>query len=261
MQYDSKSRSILKAFSWRTWATLTTATLVFIFTDKIALALTVGLLEVFAKMGLYFIHERLWQGIRFGKKEIPSFVLWFTGLPASGKKELANRVFQQLKKDGLRVERIDSRDVRPLFPETGFSSAEVNRHVKRCGHLAAMLEKNGVIVVASFVAPYRESRLFARHVAGNFVEVYLKTTVEACERRDTLGRYDKARQGVYTQFPGIDVPYEESDRPEITIEVDRTPQDDAAQQILDYLKKNVLNGKQVKVPKAAAVEVTGNSVS
>jgi len=92
MQYETKNRSILKAISWRTWATMTTAVIVFIFTGQFALALTIGLLEVIAKMVLYFFHERLWQKISYGKKEIPSFVLWFTGLPASGKKALATTV-------------------------------------------------------------------------------------------------------------------------------------------------------------------------
>src|SRR5210317_2249423 len=104
MQYETKKRSILKAISWRTWATVTTAVLVFIFTGKFALAITVGLLEVFAKMALYFFHERMWHKIRYGKKEVPAFVLWFTGLPASGKKELANRIYQQLKSEDLKVE-------------------------------------------------------------------------------------------------------------------------------------------------------------
>ena len=131
-----------------------TAIIVYAFTGEFALAITVGFLEVFAKMGLYFFHERLWQKIRFGKKEIPSFVLWFTGLPASGKKAVADCVYQELRKEQLKVERLDSHDVRPLFPETGFTPGEVNRHVKRAGHLCAMLEKNGVIVVASFVSPY-----------------------------------------------------------------------------------------------------------
>ena len=124
-----------------------------------------------------------------------------------------------------------------------------------------MLEKNGVIVVASFVSPYRESRDFVRSMAGNFVEVYLKTTPEACEKRDTKGRYERARQGIYTMFPGIEVPYEESARPEITVEVDSLSQEEAVRQIVDYLKKNVLCGKQVKVPKPATVAVSGGSVS
>ena len=241
MQYETKKRSILKAISWRTWATITTAVLVFVFTGKFALAITIGLLEVFAKMGLYFFHERLWQKIGYGKKEIPSFVLWFTGLPASGKKELADRIYQQLRTDKLKVERLDSHDVRPLFPETGFSPEEVNRHVKRAGHLCGMLEKNGVIVVASFVSPYAKSRRFARSVATNFVEVYMRSTVEACEQRDDKGHYAKARAGEYQNFPGVDVDYDVPETPEITIDVDGISKDDAVSQVVGYLRKNVLN--------------------
>ncbi len=242
MQYETKKRSILKAISWRTWATITTAVLVFIFTGRFALAVTIGLLEVIAKMVLYFFHERLWQRIGYGKKEIPAFVLWFTGLPASGKKELANRVYQQLKDEKLKVERLDSHDVRPLFPETGFTPDEVNRHVKRAGHLCAMLEKNGVIVVASFVSPYAKSRQFARGVANNFVEVYMKTTVEACEQRDEKGHYAKARNGEYQNFPGVDVGYDVPENPEIIIEIDHISVDDSVKQITDYLRVNFLNG-------------------
>lgn len=240
MQYETKKRSILKAISWRTWATVTTAVLVFIFTGKFAMAITIGFLEVFAKMGLYFIHERMWQKIGFGKKEVPSFVLWFTGLPASGKKALADAVYEQLKKEKLKVERLDSHDVRPLFPETGFAPEDVNRHVKRAGHLCSMLEKNGVIVVASFVSPYRDSREFARGVASNFVEVYMDTTVEACEQRDDKGHYAKARSGEYRFFPGVDVGYEQPHTPEISITVDKQSVEQSAKQIMTYLKKNIL---------------------
>lgn len=241
MQYETKKRSVLKALSWRTWATITTAVIVFIFTGEFALAVTVGFLEVFAKMGLYFFHERLWHKIRYGKKEVPSFVLWFTGLPASGKKAVADKVYQVLLKNNLKVERLDSLDVRPLFPETGFTPPEVNRHVKRAGHLCSMLEKNGVIVVASFVSPYAESRRFARSVAKNFVEVYMQSTVEACERRDEKGHYALARKGEYKYFPGVDVDYDVPEHPEITVEVDEKTTDEAARQIVEYLKKNILN--------------------
>lgn len=241
MQYETKKRSVLKALSWRTWATVTTAVLVFIFTGQFALAVTIGLLEVFAKMALYFFHERLWHRISYGKKEVPAFVLWFTGLPASGKKELADRVYRQLKDDKFKVERLDSHDVRPLFPETGFSPDEVNRHVKRAGHLCAMLEKNGVIVVASFVSPYMKSRQFARGVAQNFVEVYMKTSVEACEQRDKKGHYAKAHSGEYQNFPGVDVSYDVPEKSEITIEVDCTSVDDAVKQIVAYLRAEFLN--------------------
>ena len=240
MQYETRKRSILKAVSWRTWATITTAVIVFIFTGRFALAITIGFFEVFAKMGLYFIHERLWHRVRYGKQEIPAFVLWFTGLPSSGKKELADRVFRQLKALNLKVDRIDSLDVRPLFPETGFTPEEVNRHIKRAGHLCAMLEKNGVIVVASFVSPYAQSRQFTRSVAKNFVEVYMKTSVEACEKRDKKGHYAKARSGEYKYFPGIDAPYDVPQHPEIVIDVDAVSMEVATQQVVRYLKKKYL---------------------
>ncbi|PLY00751.1 MAG: adenylyl-sulfate kinase [Desulfuromonas sp.] len=243
MQYETHRRSILKAISWRTWATITTAIIVFIFTGEFALALTVGLLEVVAKMGLYFMHERLWQRIRYGKREIPSFVLWFTGLPASGKKELAEKVFNQLKEKELKVERIDGRDVRPLFPETGFSPEEVNRHIRRAGHLCAMLEKNGVIVVASFVSPFRESREFARGLAKQFVEVHVDTSLSECEKRDDKGHYAKARVGEYHDFPGIHLDYEPSPFPEITVTLDRQSSDDAVSEIVTYLRKQIFKGK------------------
>ncbi len=241
MQYETKKRSMLKAISWRTWATITTAVIVFIFTGEFALAVTVGLLEVFAKMGLYFFHERCWHRISYGKKQIPAFVLWFTGLPASGKKALADCVYQRLVDEKLKVERLDGLDVRPLFPETGFSPTEVNRHVKRAGHLCAMLEKNGVIVVASFVSPYRESRVFARGLATNFVEVYMKSTVAACEQRDDRGHYLKARNGEYQHFPGVDAVYDEPVNPEITIEVDAVSVEAAADQIVNYLRTHFLH--------------------
>lgn len=240
MHYETKSRSILKAISWRTWATVTTALLVFAFTGRFTLAVTIGLLEVLAKMGLYFLHERMWHRIGFGKKEIPSFVVWFTGLPASGKKALADRVHARLTDDKLKVERLDSQDVRPLFPATGFSPEDVDLHVRRAGHLCSMLEKNGVSVVASFVSPYREGRQFARSLATNFVEVHMKSTPEACERRDTKGQYEKARRGEYRHFPGVDLEYEAPINPEITIDADNASVEDAAEEIVKYLRRQVM---------------------
>ena len=244
MQYETKTRSILKAISWRILATLTTMGLVFVFTGRFMVAISIGVFEVVGKMIFYFGHERLWERIRYGREEIQPFVLWFTGLPASRKKEVAERVFSYLGKAHLKVERLDSRDVRPLFPETGFSPKEVNRHVKRAGHLCSMLEKNGIIVVASFVSPYKSSREFVRSVSQNFIEVYMKSTPNACEKRDTKGRYQKAKQGKYRYFPGIDVTYEDSPGPEIVIDVDNTSPDQAARQIVDYLKKHVIGAKQ-----------------
>ena len=240
MQYETKQRSILKAISWRTWATITTAVIVFVFTGEVALAITVGFLEVFAKMALYFVHERFWQKIHFGKREVPAFVVWFTGLPASGKATLADAVYEQLKKDRLKVERLDSHDIRPLFPKTGFTPEDVDRHIRRAGHLASVLEKNGIIVIASFVSPYREGREFARSLAKNFVEVYMKSTPEACEQRDEHGHYREAREGKLQYFPGVNSPYEEPRAAEVVIEVDAMSNEEAKDAVIKYIRRNIL---------------------
>ena len=244
MQYETHRRSLLKAVSWRTWATITTAVIVFVFTGEFALALTVGFFEVFAKMGLYVVHERLWQKIRYGKQEIPPFVVWFTGLPSSGKKAIAEKVYQKLKAMDLKVDRIDGRDVRPLFPETGFSPPEVNRHIRRAGYLCARLEKNGVIVVASFVSPFRESRQFAREQSQRFVEVYLKATLDYCEERDENGHYAKARAGAYAYFPGVHIDYEAPQNAEVVIDAEKTSVDEAVAQIVSYLRRNVIRSQR-----------------
>ncbi len=241
MQYSTRKRTLLKTISWRTVATLTTTVLVYIFTGAFALAVTIGGLEVIAKMIFYFVHERVWDKIRYGRKEIPSFVVWITGLPSSGKREIADCLYERLRERKLKVGRIDSRGVRPLFPETGFAPDDVDQHVRRAGHLCSMLEKNGVIVVASFVSPYESSRLFARAQANHFVEVYLRTSPDACEKRDTRGRYRKAKRGEYRYFPGVDVTYEEPLQPEIVIDVDRVTVDEATAQIESYLQKNLIN--------------------
>ena len=244
MQYETKSRSIAKAFSWRTLATLTTTGIVFAFTGRLAMAMSVGFIEVFAKMGLYFFHERAWQKIGYGKKEIPAFVVWFTGLPASGKTTLADEVFRDLKQRKLKVERLDSKDVRPLFPEISFSEKDVNRHIKRVGHLAAMLEKNGVIVIASFVSPYAKSRSFVKKTCRQYIEVYLKATPEACAMRDPRGNYAKAKKGELQNFPGINASYDEPSEPHITIELDKLEPEEAKNKVVNYLNKRFLNGSR-----------------
>ena len=128
---------------------------VFCFTGEVALAITVGFFEVFAKMALYFFHERIWQKVSYGKVEIPSFVLWFTGLPASGKKAVANRVYERLAEEKLKVERLDALDVRPLFPETGFSKEEVDSHIRRVGQRRTALM---IVARATSVLPAKSSR-------------------------------------------------------------------------------------------------------
>ena len=162
MQIERKRRSMTKAISWRTLATLTTMLIVFIFTRKFELTLLVGGLDVILKMILYYYHERIWNKILWGKSKVKPFVLWFTGLSGAGKSTLADAFAKEFSKYNITFELLDGDIIRDVFPKTGFSKDERNMHIRRVGFLAGMLEKNGVPVICSFISPYRESRQFVR---------------------------------------------------------------------------------------------------
>ncbi len=234
---ESHRRSILKAFSWRLWATLTTIALVFLFTGRLKIAAAIGGLEVVLKLLLYFLHERAWNKIHYGKREITPFVLWFTGLPSSGKSTIADGVGKRLASLGLKVERLDGDKVREIFPKTGFSRDDRNLHIRRIGYLCSILEKNGICSIASFVSPYKESRNFVRDLTKNFIEIYVATPVEECERRDVKGLYKKARSGEIRQFTGIDDPYEAPENPELIIHTQNEPVHASADRVMAYLKQ------------------------
>jgi adenylylsulfate kinase len=159
-------------------------------------------------------------------------VLWFTGLSGSGKSTIATRVDQELVQRGLDVEYIDGDALREVFPNTGFTRAEREDHVRRTGYMASRLAAHGVTVVASFVSPYRESRDFIRTLCSNFVEIYVSTPLEECERRDVKGLYARARRGEIKNFTGIDDPYERPEHPELTLETHALSVDECVAKVL-----------------------------
>ncbi|GBD92307.1 putative bifunctional SAT/APS kinase [bacterium BMS3Abin04] len=237
MYKETKTRSVVKSISWRILATLTTITLVYIFIGDVAIALSVGGIEVFLKMLVYFFHERAWNKIKFGRHEIQPFVVWLTGLARSGKSAIGNELSERLLEKGLKVEHLDGHSVRNLFPQTGFSRDEVNRHIKRVGYLASKLESQGVFVVASFLSPYEESRKFVRDHCRNFVEVHISTPADVCEAKDNKGIYKKAKSGEIKNFPGVNIEYEKPKNPDLEIDTTNITNKDAAAKIFNYLNK------------------------
>ncbi len=237
MYTESNVRSVVKTLSWRVIATGTTATIVWLFTGELALAVAVGGVEAVSKMLLYYIHERGWDRVRLGRKEVEPAVIWFTGLSGSGKSAVAGWVVEALERQGLKVERLDGDTIRDIFPNTGFTRPERDQHIKRVGYLASRLEKNGVFVVASLVSPYQDSRDFVRGLTNRFIEIYVSTPLEECERRDVKGLYAKARKGEITNFTGIDDPYEVPNNPELVLDtVDRSVED-AGREVLKLVKE------------------------
>ena len=236
MYRETTIRSAAKAISWRLTGTIATAALVFFFTRRLQLALEVGALEFVLKIALFFVHERFWDRIRLGRRTIQPAVLWFTGLSGSGKSTIAASVCTALRQRGLRVEYLDGDSIRLIFPATGFTRPERDSHIKRVGFLASRLEQHGVFVVASLVSPYEESRQFVRELCTEFVEIYVSTPLEECERRDVKGLYAKARNGEIRNFTGIDDPYEPPANPEVTIDTQAVSVAEATSRVMDRLR-------------------------
>jgi adenylylsulfate kinase len=180
--------------------------------------------------------------LTWGRKPAEPFVVWFTGLSGSGKSTLAQGVYDALLSRGLRVEYLDGDAIRRLFPQTGFTRPEREMHVQRIGHLAGILEKNGVFVVASLISPYAASRRSARGLCRNFIEVHVSTPLEVCEKRDAKGLYARARRGEIANFTGVQDPYEAPERSELVVDAGALSKEAALARVLDYLQARAADG-------------------
>ena len=165
----------------------------------------------------------------------PAPVLWFTGLSGSGKSTIATRVHEELVRRGTEVEYIDGDALREVFPTTGFTRAEREEHLRRTGYMASRLAAHGVTVVASFVSPYRDSRDFIRRLCPGFVEIFVSTPLEECERRDVKGLYARARRGEIRNFTGIDDPFETPERPELVLDTRTLTVEQSVSAVLERL--------------------------
>jgi adenylylsulfate kinase len=235
---ETNTRSIVKGISWRVVATTTTIAIVYFFFDRLDLAIAAGMIETVLKVGLYWLHERAWFKVRWGKKKIEPFNLWFTGLPLSGKSTIADNVYTELEKLHIPIERLDSKDIRDLIPDIGYSREDRNRHMHRIGFLIQKLQKNSVSTVASFVSPYRESRKAIREMVKNNIVVYIKADINSCKERDYKGVYEKAQRGELQNFSGVNDVYEEPQHAEIVIDTDAVTIQEATQIIVTYVKKH-----------------------
>ena len=168
--------------------------------------------------------------------EHKGFTLWFTGLPCSGKTVLADVVADELKKKGMKVERLDGDIVRKsLTRDLGFTEEDRNMNIERVTFVAKLLSRNGVAVLASFVSPYNKIRTYSRKEIEDYILVYIKCSLEECEKRDVKGMYAKARAGEIKDFTGIDHPFEDPDNPDIIVETDKQSVEESKELILNAL--------------------------
>ena len=168
------------------------------------------------------------------------FTLWMTGLSGSGKSTITEVLIDEFEDRDIPLEVLDGDVVREnLSKGLGFSKEDRDINISRIAFVADLLSRNGVPVITAAISPYRETRDHARQIhegTSTFVEVFVATSLEDCEARDTKGLYAKARSGEIKEFTGISDPYEEPLDPELRIETAGKTPEESAQDVLDYLE-------------------------
>ncbi len=166
-------------------------------------------------------------------------VLWFTGLSGAGKSTIADRLEQQLFADGKRTYLLDGDNVRHgLNKDLGFTDQDRVENIRRVAEVARLMADAGLIVLVSFISPFRSERQMARALMeeGEFFEIFVDTPLDVCEARDPKGLYKKARKGELKNFTGIDSDYERPKKAELTLDASAKSAQELAHQVVDYLQ-------------------------
>jgi adenylylsulfate kinase len=174
-------------------------------------------------------------------------VIWYTGLPSSGKSTIAHAVEDELFRRGHLSYVLDGDNIRHgLNKNLGFSPEDREENIRRIGEVAKLFAQTGLITMTAFISPYRKDRDRARSLLkeGEFIEVFVKVSVEEAENRDPKGLYKKARAGEIKEFTGISAPYEEPLQPEIVIDTDELDLEESKNMVIRYLEeKNIIKKK------------------
>ncbi|PAR37334.1 adenylyl-sulfate kinase [Vibrio metoecus] len=177
------------------------------------------------------------------KQQRPA-VLWFTGLSGAGKSTVAGALENRLVELGYHTYLLDGDNVRHgLCSDLGFSEQDRRENIRRIGELAKLMADAGLIVLTAFISPHRAERQMVRDLlpTGEFIEVYVNTSLDVCEARDTKGLYKKARAGEIRQFTGIDSVYEAPVNPDIDLPAGEKSVDELVVQCLQALaERNII---------------------
>jgi adenylylsulfate kinase len=168
-----------------------------------------------------------------------SCVIWLTGLSGSGKSTLAHAVEEQLHQRGCRTFVLDGDNVRHgLSSNLGFSEEDRKENIRRIGEAAKLMLEAGLVAMTAFISPFRADREAVRNLMphGDFLEIYCKASLAACEDRDVKGLYKKARAGLIKNYTGIDSPYEEPVSPELVVDTEALDLDASVKRVLALLE-------------------------
>jgi bifunctional enzyme CysN/CysC len=190
-----------------------------------------------------------WQPLLIGKPERAALkhqrpaIVWLTGLSGAGKSTIANLIERQLSLAGHHTMMLDGDNVRHgLNRDLGFTEADRVENIRRVGEVAKLMTEAGIIVLCSFISPYRAERDMVRKLVaeGDFIEVFVDTPIDECIRRDPKGLYAKAKGGGIKNFTGIDAPYEAPEAPEIRLTTDQQPELLADRVVRDLTARGII---------------------
>jgi adenylylsulfate kinase len=169
-----------------------------------------------------------------------SGIVWFTGLSASGKSTIAHAVEKELFERGIRTYVLDGDNVRHgINSNLGFSREDRKENLRRIAEFSKLFVDAGIVVLASFISPYREERTFVKNYfrPDDFLEIYVKCSVEECERRDPKGLYKKARAGIIKEYTGVSSPYEEPENPDLALNTEHFDLENSVRKVLGLIEK------------------------
>lgn len=168
-----------------------------------------------------------------------SLLLWFTGLSGSGKSTIANKVELALFEKGIKTFTLDGDNIRKgLNSDLTFAPEDRTENIRRIAETANLMIDAGLVVLAAFVSPYKKDRENIKTIVkeDNFVEIYVNTSIEECERRDVKGLYKKARTGEIKNMTGISSPYEAPTHPDVEIQTEKETVEQAVEKILKHIE-------------------------
>lgn len=167
-----------------------------------------------------------------------SFAIWFTGFSGAGKSTLANGVENRLFQNGIHTYVLDGDNVRKgLNKDLEFSDKDREENIRRVGEVSKLFVDAGIVVIAAFISPFKKDREEVRKIIqpDHFIEIFVDTSIQECERRDTKGLYKKARKGEISNFPGISSDFEKPINPEIIVKTE----DQTIDESVDYIIKKL----------------------
>ena len=279
LKNESRLKSLIKGISWRIIGTIDTLFVAFIITGDTVKSLSIGGIEVFTKIFLFYLHERLWSRIsgrlwkktqslfsfikfknyvfssgewlvnridREKKNEHKGCVIWMTGLSGAGKTTIASHLEKKLFDEGYLSKVLDGDVLRSgINADLAFSDNDRKENIRRTAEIAKIFANTGFITIVSLITSKEEFRSLALQIIGeeDFHLIYVEATIAECERRDIKGLYAKARKGEIKDFTGVSAGngFEVPVKYDLVLKTDNEEMERLIQLIFDYLEKKVIN--------------------